>query len=69
MTEYLWRLPSRGDGRRADEGLRHRGRGGSPIPAVDAERNRAGRNGIGGGTEEGRGKSLCGVFVCWGEGG
>ncbi|UGT43659.1 LLM class flavin-dependent oxidoreductase [Nocardia yamanashiensis] len=25
MTEYLWRLPSRGDGRRADPKYRHRG--------------------------------------------
>ncbi|WP_028925025.1 LLM class flavin-dependent oxidoreductase [Pseudonocardia acaciae] len=24
MTKFLWRLPSRGDGRRADPGLRHR---------------------------------------------
>ncbi|MGW5107712.1 LLM class flavin-dependent oxidoreductase [Nocardia sp. NPDC004123] len=58
MTEYLWRLPSRGDGRRADAGLRHRGRSGSPIPAVDADRNRAGRNVIGGASDQGRAPAL-----------
>ncbi|WP_062988031.1 LLM class flavin-dependent oxidoreductase [Nocardia anaemiae] len=32
MTEYLWRLPSRGDGRRARPQLRHRGGFGDPAP-------------------------------------
>lgn len=32
MTEYLWRLPSRGDGRRARPELRHRGGFGDPVP-------------------------------------
>ncbi|MBF5001877.1 LLM class flavin-dependent oxidoreductase [Nocardia sp. BSTN01] len=32
MTEYLWRLPSRGDGRRAQPELRHRGGFGDPVP-------------------------------------
>ncbi|WP_405493074.1 LLM class flavin-dependent oxidoreductase [Nocardia sp. NBC_00511] len=32
MTEYLWRLPSHGDGRRARPELRHRGGFGDPAP-------------------------------------
>ncbi|MEV5650979.1 LLM class flavin-dependent oxidoreductase [Nocardia sp. NPDC052254] len=32
MTEYLWRLPSRGDGRRARPELRHRGGFSDPAP-------------------------------------
>ncbi|MGW4354974.1 LLM class flavin-dependent oxidoreductase [Nocardia sp. NPDC004582] len=39
MTDFVWRLPSRGDGRRAHPGQRHRGRGQAPIPAADAGAN------------------------------
>ncbi|MEU6562938.1 LLM class flavin-dependent oxidoreductase [Nocardia nova] len=38
MTEYLWRLPSRGDGRRARPELRHRGGFGDPAPTPAAAR-------------------------------
>lgn len=36
MTEYLWRLPSRGDGRRARPELRHRGGFGDLHQVIDA---------------------------------
>lgn len=35
MTEFLWRLPSRPDGRRARPDLRRRAGSGDPIPAAD----------------------------------
>ncbi|MBB5916003.1 alkanesulfonate monooxygenase [Nocardia transvalensis] len=43
--EFLWRLPTRGDGRRADPGLRHRGGFGAPAPAGPATDVRPGRFG------------------------
>ncbi|MFF0492167.1 LLM class flavin-dependent oxidoreductase [Nocardia sp. NPDC004068] len=45
MTEYLWRLPARGDGRRADPRRRHRGGFGGPAPASPATDPRLGRFG------------------------
>ncbi|MEU8899921.1 LLM class flavin-dependent oxidoreductase [Nocardia sp. NPDC048505] len=45
MTEYLWRLPSRGDGRRADPDLRRRGGFHGAAPATPATDLRPGRFG------------------------
>ncbi|MFE2954748.1 LLM class flavin-dependent oxidoreductase [Nocardia tengchongensis] len=45
MTEYLWRLPSRGDGRRANPELRRRGGFGGPAPLTPATDVRPGRFG------------------------
>ncbi|WP_067687240.1 LLM class flavin-dependent oxidoreductase [Nocardia jejuensis] len=45
MTEYFWRLPSRGDGRRALPELRHRGGFGGPAPATPATDVRPGNLG------------------------
>ncbi|MEU4596599.1 LLM class flavin-dependent oxidoreductase [Nocardia sp. NPDC023988] len=45
MTDFLWRLPSRGDGRRADPALRGRGGFGPPNPAVETTDLRPGRFG------------------------
>ncbi|WP_410875603.1 LLM class flavin-dependent oxidoreductase [Nocardia sp. A7] len=45
MTEFLWRLPSRGDGRRADPGLRSRGGFGPQPPATAATDVRSGHFG------------------------
>ncbi|GAB2512450.1 LLM class flavin-dependent oxidoreductase [Nocardia heshunensis] len=49
MTEFLWRLPSRPDGRRALPELRRRGGSGDPVSAADltiaADRNLSGRIG------------------------
>ncbi|PKV98293.1 LLM class flavin-dependent oxidoreductase [Nocardia fluminea] len=45
MTEFVWRLPSRGDGRRADPGLRGRGGFGPPAPPLETTDVRAGRFG------------------------
>ncbi|MFJ4654021.1 LLM class flavin-dependent oxidoreductase [Nocardia sp. NPDC088792] len=44
MTEFLWRMPTRGDGRRANPALRHRAFGGpAPIgPATDVRPGRFG---------------------------
>ena len=41
MTEYLWRLPSRGDGRRARPELRHRGGFSDPVPTPASGRPRS----------------------------
>ncbi len=43
--EFLWRLPSRGDGRRADPGLRRRGGFGAPPPVTAVTDPRPGRFG------------------------
>ncbi|WP_280471775.1 LLM class flavin-dependent oxidoreductase [Nocardia cyriacigeorgica] len=45
MTEFLWRLPTRGDGRRARPELRHRGGFGAATPATPATDPRPGRYG------------------------
>ncbi|WP_406229407.1 LLM class flavin-dependent oxidoreductase [Nocardia sp. NBC_01009] len=45
MTEFLWRLPSRGDGRRAEPGLRNRGGFGGPSAATAATDVRPGQFG------------------------
>jgi alkanesulfonate monooxygenase len=45
MTEFLWRLPARGDGRRAEPALRNRGGFGGPAPVTGATDLRPGRFG------------------------
>lgn len=45
MTEFLWRLPTRGDGRRARSELRNRGGFGGPAPVTGATDPRPGRFG------------------------
>ncbi|MFE6858174.1 LLM class flavin-dependent oxidoreductase [Nocardia sp. NPDC057668] len=45
MTEYLWRLPARGDGRRANPELRQRGGFGGPGPITPATDVRPGNFG------------------------
>ncbi|MGV9820500.1 LLM class flavin-dependent oxidoreductase [Nocardia xishanensis] len=45
MTEFLWRLPTRGDGRRAAPELRRRGGFGGPPPSTPATDVRPGRYG------------------------
>ncbi|NEW27168.1 LLM class flavin-dependent oxidoreductase [Nocardia cyriacigeorgica] len=45
MTEFLWRLPTRGDGRRARPELRHRGGFGAQRPPSPATDPRPGRYG------------------------
>ncbi|BDT92190.1 LLM class flavin-dependent oxidoreductase [Nocardia sputorum] len=45
MTEFLWRLPSRGDGRHAPAGRRNRGGFGGPAPLTPATDLRPGHFG------------------------
>ncbi|MBF6166051.1 LLM class flavin-dependent oxidoreductase [Streptomyces gardneri] len=45
MTEFLWRLPSRGDGRHARPRQRNRGGFGGPVPGTPATDLRPGRYG------------------------
>lgn len=45
MTEFLWRLPTRGDGRRARPELRHRGGFGAAAPETPATDPRPDRYG------------------------
>ncbi|MFQ6394344.1 LLM class flavin-dependent oxidoreductase [Nocardia sp. KC 131] len=45
MTEFLWRLPARGDGRRAEPRRRNRGGFGAPVAVTEATDVRQGRFG------------------------